>query len=54
MMAQEAVIEQLLPVEKTEQAEIASCTIYEPGAAETLQRGEENGIAYEMVRYVRK
>ena len=38
MMAQEAVIEQLLPVEKTEQAEIASCTIYEPGAAETLQR----------------
>ena len=36
--AQEAVIEQLLPVEKPEQAEIASCTIYEPGAAETLQR----------------
>ncbi len=28
----------------------------DPGwtAAETLQRGEENGIAYEMVRYVRK
>ena len=23
-------------------------------AVETLQRGEENGIAYEMVRYVRK
>lgn len=37
MMSQEPVIEQLLPVEQPEpQAGDAACTIYEPGAAQTL------------------
>ena len=38
MMAQEAMIEQLLPVERPGQDGAPACTIYEPGAAETLRR----------------
>ena len=38
MMSQDAVIEQLLPIEKDETVETTSCTIYEPNAAEALQR----------------
>lgn len=38
MMSQEAVVEQLLPVESDAPSGDAACTIYEPGAAQTLLR----------------